>query len=109
MHELVVDVAHIVVGKYLDTLLLYDVAGVDLVFEEKGGHSGDGVTVHHGPVYRGGSAIAGEQRSMEVEGAQRWHRPYYFGQHAESDDYKEIGPEGAQLVDKLGVFESDRL
>ena len=49
----------VLVGADNDFFLAYDVAGVDLMLQEKSGDAHDAVAVHQRAVYRRGAAIAG--------------------------------------------------
>lgn len=108
-HETVVHIAHVVSRQNLDTFLCNDVAGVNLMFQEEGGHAGLGVAVDDGPVDWGGAAVAGQEGGVEVECPEPGHSPDHFGEHTEGYHYEEVGVERPELTDKLGVLELDRL
>ena len=55
--------------------------------------------------WRRGAAVLGQQRGVQVEGAQPWHGPHHLGQHAESNHDLQVGPQAAQGFDKGLVFE----
>ena len=76
---------------------------VDLVVEEEGGDAGDVIAIDDGVVDRGGTTVAWQQRSVEVEGAVGRHVPYRLGQHAEGHDDKHVGLEGGQLAKEVVV------
>ena len=53
--------ARVIAVGYVYAAAVNHVACVNLVFEEKCGDARFGVAVYHGPVYGGGSAVAGQQ------------------------------------------------
>ena len=92
-HQAVMDDFDIIVAANGAAALLDNVARVNLVLKEKGGHAGLGVTVHHSPVDGSGTAVTGQQRGVQVERAQRRHLPHGLGQHPEGDDDEQLGVE----------------
>lgn len=99
-HHAVVDGSGVVLGVDGDAFLENDASGVDVVVEEEGGDAGFGVAVDYGPIDGGCATVLGQEGGMEVEGAHRGHGPDDFGQHAEGDDYLEVGPEGLELLEE---------
>ncbi len=86
-----------------------DVAGVDFVFEEEGCDSGLGVAVDHRPVDGCGSAVAGQEGGVEIEGAEARHGPDYFRKHAEGYDNEQVGFKRAKFFYEFRIFKSDGL
>lgn len=79
---------------------------IDVVVEQEGGDTCLTLAIDEGPVDGSGSPILGQQRGMKVEGAQGWHGPYAFGQHAEGNDDKEVGTPSTQGVLELRVAQT---
>jgi hypothetical protein len=99
----------VVIGQDRNTLLVDYIAGVNLMLEEKGGYASLLVTVYDGPVDGGGSAVLREQGTVEIEGAQAWHVPYYFREHTEGYYYLEIGLKGGKGFKEGRIFQLFRL
>ena len=104
-HQAVMHRLYIVGAGDWHPALLDDVARVNLVLQEESGHTRLSITVHHRPVDGRGTTILGQQRSVQVEGAQRRHGPHHLRQHSEGYHDVQVGPDGAQLVHKLLVLE----
>ena len=77
-----------------------------MVVEEEGGDTGFVLTVDKSPVDGCCTTVLWQQGGMEVEGAQRGHRPYAFGEHAEGYDDKEVGMPRLKVGKELGVAQT---
>lgn len=103
-HEAVVHAACVFVRPDVDALLAQHVAGVDGLLEEEGGDACLGVAVHDSAVDGRGSAVARQERCVEVEGAEFGHAPHYFGEHSEGYDNEQVGAQSAQFFHEFGGF-----
>ena len=67
------------------------VAGVDFVLEEEGAGARGRFAVENGPVDGSRSAILGQQRAVQVHGAQGRAVPNGFGQHPKRHHHAQVG------------------
>ena len=104
LHESVVDVLYVGIVGDGELALGDDATGVDVVVEEEGCDAGEGLAVDDSPVDWRSATIVGEQGCMDVECAEAWHCPHYFGEHAERDNDLEVGIVAAQLLEEVLVL-----
>ena len=67
------------------------------------------LAVDDGPVDRCGPTVLRQQRSVQVESAEPGHCPDNLGQHAESDDDRQVGIQCAECLDEIRRFQFLRL
>ena len=108
-HQFVVDDTHVVRIGNGYPYLLDNLTGVNLMFQEESGDARFRITINHRPVDGGCAAILRKQGSMQVEGAQSRHVPYHLRQHAESNDYLQIGLPCTQRLHKSLILQLLRL
>lgn len=103
-HKLVVHGAGIVGRQDWYAFPVDYVAGINLVLKEKGGYASLLVTVYYCPVYGSGTAILGQQRAVQVKGAQTRHAPYNLGEHTERHHNLQVGIQGRELFNESGIL-----
>ena len=84
--------------------LLDYLSGIDFVFEEERRDAGLLFAVDDCPVDGSRTAVLRQERSVEVEGAQGWHVPHHFGQHAEGHDDLQVGMKATQFFEELLIL-----
>ena len=103
-HKLVVHSAGIIGRQDWDAFPVDDITCINLVLKEEGGYASLLVTVYYCPVNGSGTAILGQQRTVQVKGAQTRHAPYNLGEHAERHHNLQVGIQGRELINESGIL-----
>ena len=109
VHQSVVDVFRVGLVGQGEAFLQDNAARVDVVVEEKGGHTRLGLAVDDGPVDGCRTAILRQQGGVHVESAEPGHGPHHLGQHAKGHHHLQVGLETGQFGHEVGVFHLDGL
>ena len=109
LEEPVVNNAGGVVWPDWDFNLAEHMTGVDFVLEQEGRRARGRFPVEHGPVDGSRSAILGQQRAVQVHGAQGRAVPNGFGQHPKRHHHAQVGIPSVEQGMKVRRLQRRRL
>ena len=99
-HQFVVNVFGTIVDGYGDAFLQDDAPRINLFVKEKRSDARFAIAIDDGPVDGSCAAILRQKCSMEIECAKRRQSPNHLRQHAEGNDYLQVGLQGFQLSEE---------